>query len=912
VTSPKISPLAPRQLSEIQFPHPYSPSSKFAASQSSSEFTATTSYHSGYCRKTILTKENRSPLGPLKNTSRGFASSNIKCLDIGKSTRKSATVATPKHCSSKSPALSSIYPRFSVSNTPRNYASFETPKTVSHDVTTARKRKMSIHGVMSIKRNWESQKQREKGNLENNFELAKNLSQLVENDLHYGSGDESDSDNDNKIGLPKFSLKEQNSPITVARSSNDFFASPNSRENELMNENEKLRLRINELVTVRNSLLRKLQDQEVESKKLQDRLEKSENRCTKMMKSIKERSSNENKQKSRIYDIKDFSDRLDSNGRRDTGDISECEPYQSLTCSNGSQFNLDEHRTELLQIMGLSLNQNSSPPEATPEFQRLREKYDSLMTRTKEVEGKLAFAEADAERSARYYEHCLAEQTIAHNNEIATRHETINSLFNEMTNLQLELKRFYHTQGDEVQEGSAESTVDGPHLSENDMDIRGSCTSPTFHSESIVEYDPVEYPNERNDLSHNFVDNRGRQSFGSETTTYLTEEIAAKMLPGEQAAMDDSFSSHNSEDVVNYELCDFDASYFDGNCGRDCENDSREESRDECSGGHSTCDSDVGSRRNINQSPISEYPNQMRISRAATTTHAPPTSSQIEVIDLTRLIKPNDRVRVLLKTPNMFDKYFEEWHEAIVTKVTKMQESPSAFVIFVQYEDGEEAKYHFPCNDVQLIEEETEELDSAAFSVGDLVQCRVGDGAYEGRWYRGRVASVNKDGNTCDIMYYTNKLYESNVPIDAKNVKRVGRDCCGEWLIDQKVRRTRKNGCHECGFVKDVETNDFGKFFIVDFDGGERSSMRYEETVKAAFQCLLDTYSNEQKLQWPALRNKCNNDNNNKNKQKKTSIAPSKRKRKTPKQADTEQNSRELPRRERRKPDYFALASSSV
>lgn len=143
-------------------------------------------------------------------------------------------------------------------------------------------------------------------------------------------------------------------------------------------------------------------------------------------------------------------------------------------------------------------------------------------------------------------------------------------------------------------------------------------------------------------------------------------------------------------------------------------------------------------------------------------------------------------------------------------------------------------------------------------------------------------------------------------------MKRVGRDCCGEWLIDQKVRRTRKNGCHECGFVKDVETNDFGKFFIVDFDGGERSSMRYEETVKAAFQCLLDTYSNEQKLQWPALRNKCNNDNNNKNKQKKTSIAPSKRKRKTPKQADTEQNSRELPRRERRKPDYFALASSSV
>lgn len=667
VTSPKISPLAPRQLSDIrgiQYPHPSSPSSKFAASQSSTEITATTSYHNRYCRKTILTMENRSPLGPLKNTSRGFASSNIKRPDIAKSTRKSATVATPKHCSSKSPAFISKYPRFSVSNTPRNYASFETPKAVSHAVTTARKRKMSIHGVMSIKRNWESLKQREKCNLENNFKLAQNLSQLVENDLHFGSGGESDSDYDNNIGLPKFGLKDQNSPITAAPSCNDFFASPNSRENELMNENEKLRLRINELVTVRNSLLRKLQDKEVESKELQDRLEKSENRCNKMMKSIKERSSNENKLKRQIDDIKNHLQRLDSNGRRDTGDISSCEPDPSLTFINGSQVNLDEHTAELLQIMDISLSQNSSPPEATPEFQKLRGKYDSLMTRTKEVEGKLAFAEADAERSARYYEHCLAEQIIAHNNEIATRDDTINSLFNEMTNLQLELQRFCHTQRDELKAGLAELTVDGPHLCGFDMDNTGICTSQT-HSELNVEYDRVDSPNQKNDLIHNVLNDGGRESFDSDATKSLPEEIIAKKLADEQAAMNDSFNSYNSEDIDNYEFCGDETSYFDGNCGHEYENDSFLECRQECAEGHSSsAASNVGSvltRRNIDQSPISEAANQIRLSPAAATNDAPTTSSQIEVDDLTCLIEPNDRIKVLLETADMFGKRYEEW-----------------------------------------------------------------------------------------------------------------------------------------------------------------------------------------------------------------------------------------------------------
>lgn len=142
-------------------------------------------------------------------------------------------------------------------------------------------------------------------------------------------------------------------------------------------------------------------------------------------------------------------------------------------------------------------------------------------------------------------------------------------------------------------------------------------------------------------------------------------------------------------------------------------------------------------------------------------------------------------------------------------------------------------------------------------------------------------------------------------------MKLISKDCCGQWLIDQKVRRTRDNGCEECGCVKDVEINDCGKICVVDFDGGERSFMRFDDAAKAAFKCLLDTYSDDTKLQWPESRDNYKN-GNNMNKQQKSSKAPSKRKRKKPNQVDTEQNARELPRRERRKPDYFALASSSI
>ncbi len=673
MTSPIISPLAPRKLSDIRGTAQQRPSlsSKLAASQSSNRFTSTAFYQSGHCQKIFLNKENRSPLGPLKNPSRGFAPSNVKCPDIENSTRKKATVTTTKKFSSKSPSFHNTSSRFAISNTPRNGAAFETPKTISHDAT-ARKRKMSIHGVMSIKRNWESQKHREKSNLENNFELAQNLSLLVENYHPLGGRNGSDSDDNSSFGSPTLIANEQYSPIAFG----DYFASPNSRQQELMDENKKLRLRINDLVTARNSLQdescelsRKLQTKEAESMELKDRLEKSESRCNKLMKSMKERSSNQNELMNIIDDVKKFLGDINPDGRSGTRHLSECEPDLSQACSNGPQFNLYEHKTELLQIMGMTETQNSWLPEATPDVQKLREKYDNLMAKMKEVEGKIAFAEADVERSARYYEHCLAEQIEAHDNEIATHHETINSLMNKKTSLQLELRRVYGTQSEEIEVGSTESTEGGPNLFENqdcsndDKDTSGASIAPTFHSDLSLESECIESPIEGKDRIHQGLDCGGRESFDSEATKSLPEGIKAKMIAADQAAIDDSFNSYNSNGMENYEFRDC-ATHFGENCGQEYDDDSWEESHEECKEVYSLDAAYVGSvirTRNIDQSPISESPTQRRIPRVSTTNNAPPTSSQIEVVNLTGSIGQNDRVRVLLDTPDMFGTRFEEW-----------------------------------------------------------------------------------------------------------------------------------------------------------------------------------------------------------------------------------------------------------
>lgn len=43
-------------------------------------------------------------------------------------------------------------------------------------------------------------------------------------------------------------------------------------------------------------------------------------------------------------------------------------------------------------------------------------------------------------------------------------------------------------------------------------------------------------------------------------------------------------------------------------------------------------------------------------------------------------------------------------------------------------------------------------------SVGDLVDCHYQAGAENGAWFRGRVASINSDSGTCDVVYYDREV----------------------------------------------------------------------------------------------------------------------------------------------------------
>lgn len=49
-------------------------------------------------------------------------------------------------------------------------------------------------------------------------------------------------------------------------------------------------------------------------------------------------------------------------------------------------------------------------------------------------------------------------------------------------------------------------------------------------------------------------------------------------------------------------------------------------------------------------------------------------------------------------------------------------------------------------------------------SAGDLVDGRYQDGAENGAWFRGRVASVNSESGLCDVVYYDREVSSFVVP----------------------------------------------------------------------------------------------------------------------------------------------------
>ena len=86
----------------------------------------------------------------------------------------------------------------------------------------------------------------------------------------------------------------------------------------------------------------------------------------------------------------------------------------------------------------------------------------------------------------------------------------------------------------------------------------------------------------------------------------------------------------------------------------------------------------------------------------------------------------------------------------------KKVESTSASTcnIVVNFEDGSSDSYTYPHLDIEKLsstKDYSAEFFPATFSIGDTVDAKS---PKDGLWYRGRVANMNEDENTCDVLYY--------------------------------------------------------------------------------------------------------------------------------------------------------------
>jgi len=70
-----------------------------------------------------------------------------------------------------------------------------------------------------------------------------------------------------------------------------------------------------------------------------------------------------------------------------------------------------------------------------------------------------------------------------------------------------------------------------------------------------------------------------------------------------------------------------------------------------------------------------------------------------------------------------------------------------------------------PSPSAGLTKELAFDTDPQSVALGDLVEAYYQNGQDHGRWYRGRVAAVDEENNTCTILLYDDQDLESGVPI---------------------------------------------------------------------------------------------------------------------------------------------------
>ena len=76
--------------------------------------------------------------------------------------------------------------------------------------------------------------------------------------------------------------------------------------------------------------------------------------------------------------------------------------------------------------------------------------------------------------------------------------------------------------------------------------------------------------------------------------------------------------------------------------------------------------------------------------------------------------------------------------------------------IRIRFDESMQDTFEYPSLDVERLatSKESSEHYPEKFIVGDVVDGFFQDGKFREKWYRGRIAFVDEDEGTCNIMYY--------------------------------------------------------------------------------------------------------------------------------------------------------------
>ena len=219
-------------------------------------------------------------------------------------------------------------------------------------------------------------------------------------------------------------------------------------------------------------------------------------------------------------------------------------------------------------------------------------------------------------------------------------------------------------------------------------------------------------------------------------------------------------------------------------------------------------------------------------------------------------IQKGDEVKVLYDdVPDMFGDSRKEWYFGKVTKVESKQSSTSSSKIVVHFDDNtSDDTFQYPSEEVEKLTPAipSSELFPETFVVGDIVDARFQNGNFgEGRWDRGRVASVN--GSTCDILYYDSD-YESNVPTNEKKIRLVSRSdpTNADWLIGKTALLTRDSNGNRSSRTGTVsQESDGGNRYKVTFTDGSCESISYAVVAEAVLANLRKNLPSRKQHIWP-------------------------------------------------------------